>query len=842
MKKLSILVCLVSVVAFSHPFDEDSYLTSEYLNAEYQRDRGRFEGIRRSEDIDVAHYALKGRFNWELLRLYATVDIRLKLKRKVSEISLDSQVSFVESIESSGLPLAYQLDATNHLLKIDLTGLPEATLAEEFVISIRYQTDSNSSTFLVGGGFLAALPSLGDPVRSRVVYTTSEPRGASFWLPCHNVPTDRATFSIELNMPATETLISNGDLVRNEIVGNERIMKYATKHPLPNYLMAFAQGEFNTVTTYHGSLPVSIWSRQGLPGDFNGMLREIIRQMAHYEKLLISYPWEKYSVVLLPNFGGGMENASITFQGEGFSTSSQNSGDLSMTAHELGHQWFGDFVSVKTWDDLWIKEGMATLMAEEASRPYEDQNNRGRLFGRSFMVVKNQAIMDPALAPESKYTSGPYTRAAWFLTQIRSVVGEQNFWGTLRDILLSHAWGNIGTQEFLDAFRAALGENLYAKAKLAVLAKAIPQIDIVPATEDSPSLLQLADSDTALLAPIELRWYLDPGNYETRYLSAGNNQPLLKDRYLVVEPTDRHPIRSFARDFKLYKQHVVPLTIPTTPETIATFLAQAGHVHSESLTFLDFWKFTSAEFLPLYEGLASDRAKFYALRGGCFLAFASPISQHEAWRKALENKLLNPPLLGVTMLSDFSNCRSFFPETDLKDKLALIARHPSSPPLSEQQLYYYSLLGTEATPALASWGTLAKHGASIRSRTVGVSELQSHTRGLSNFPKPAESELPKWKKFFRELLSGTSVGAIVSRAVSSLSALQDEHAWLQLAQVTRSNVLANAYRRQAVCAAYSISKQYPATWPLYLTELDDLSAIPEAVRQYVENPEKCSAS
>ena len=199
-------------------------------------------------------------------------------------------------------------------------------------------------------------------------------------------------------MPEDETLVANGDLLVDEIVegGSKRPMlrhmRYATSYSLPVYLMAFALGELDITTRYHGALPVSLVTRRGLPVDADGLLTSLIGQLTQYENLLIPYPFEKYWLVLLPDFDPvGIEHAGISFQSEAESTQSRLSDDLGLAAHELGHQWFGDLVTLKNWDDLWIKEGMATLLQEEAKRELDDQSHSGAAVWPSLFCRRGSA-------------------------------------------------------------------------------------------------------------------------------------------------------------------------------------------------------------------------------------------------------------------------------------------------------------------------------------------------------------------------------------------------------------------------------------------------------------------
>src|SRR5439155_12267058 len=92
-----------------------------------------------------------------------------------------------------------------------------------------------------------------------------------------------------------------------------RLVRYEMDRPLPTYLMAFAAGQLEHHDRAGGRVPLSVWYRRGLVLDPAATLDVVAGVMATYEGLIGPYPWDRYSVVLLPQFGGGMENATITF-------------------------------------------------------------------------------------------------------------------------------------------------------------------------------------------------------------------------------------------------------------------------------------------------------------------------------------------------------------------------------------------------------------------------------------------------------------------------------------------------------------------------------------------------
>jgi hypothetical protein len=505
-------------------------------------------------DIDVISYDLSGSFDWDTRLLKARVVIELQVRSDGGDaIILDSAVKVIEGVSLltgvGTLAVPFVIDRDGGKLVLAKWDLPEDAQRAGGILrlAIDYTAASNTTPPELAGPqkrstLHAVSGRVDDPVQSRVFYTTAEPLGASTWMPCNNVPSDRAVFRSSFQMPVQEKLIANGRLESDVVdsLSNRRIMTYGTEYSLPTYLMAFAVGEFQVNAIQYGSLPLSVWSRRGLGFDGTAVLDSLAVMMAKFEELLIPYPFEKYALVLLPQFpSGGIEHASISFQAEDRSTEALHRSDYSLTAHELAHQWFGDYVTVATWDDLWIKEGMATLLAAEAVQRFEDRDHLGFLPGASLRFVAGEAMRDASLPPNQKYTSGPYGRAAWYFNQLRAVVGESAFWGVMRGILLSTPFGVIGTEDILEAFEPLLSLEQASVARKAVDNKAAPRFI------ERELSFALEDEGSSLIAPLEFRFLTSGGSEDVRLVRGGGVLPktLLDDASVlpVFDPRGVHP-------------------------------------------------------------------------------------------------------------------------------------------------------------------------------------------------------------------------------------------------------------------------------------------------------------
>src|SRR5262249_26198581 len=288
--------------------------------------------------------------------------------------------------------------------------------------------------------------------------------------------------------------------------------------------------------------PLSLWYRRGLAVDAEAHLDVVALAMAAFEPLIGPYPWDSYATVLLPQFPGGMENATITFNVE---TSGQANVSFGLNAHELAHHWFGDWVTMHDFDDVWVKEGMATLLASEADRARRDTEGKGRRFGFDFGFYQGDAVRDSTLKGLDKYTSGPYQRAAWMITQIRAKVGETAFWQSLRNMLAARALGDVDSEGFIRSFAPALDEPTIQKLLAAIDRKPPPAVAIAtaPSGADTSVTLTLTDPSAQLIAPLGVAVVAADGTAVTRTLDVGVPLQVTvpSGGYLAPDEADVHP-------------------------------------------------------------------------------------------------------------------------------------------------------------------------------------------------------------------------------------------------------------------------------------------------------------
>jgi hypothetical protein len=480
-------------------------------------------------------------------QLVGHVDILFRALEPLNHIQLNANVAQITAVQiatpnTKAEILDFEYSRSARSLKIKLPA--PLSIGQESTVRIFYATLANDRA---GTGLYHYSPKdFEDPNPHAMLYTKTEPQGTSGWMPSQDRPDDRAKLSLKITLPQELALVSNGLLTKDEFTTSRRVMMWETDIPIPTYLMAFAISRFQRTSQWFEGLELSIWSREGFPVDAHGLLNETRRQMKLFEGLMVPYPFEKYFIVLVPNFRGGMEHASVTFNDEVSSTVDDNNWDRYLMAHELGHHWFGDLVTIKTWDDLWIKEGMATLLAYEAMRETEGVTEKESSLGEMTWFTQGHAILDKSLSPGRKYTSGPYDRAAWWLTQLREAVGSDVFWQELRAILNDYRFSAIDSEEFLSYFKQHMSDAQFLRFEKALVARAIPQLEVQVDEEQDQVLLTLHDPEAALPLPLSIEIHQASSQSIAQLGALSQNNTLRysrsqEDTLIVIDPIDLHP-------------------------------------------------------------------------------------------------------------------------------------------------------------------------------------------------------------------------------------------------------------------------------------------------------------
>jgi aminopeptidase N len=270
-----------------------------------------------------------------------------------------------------------------------------------------------------------------------VVFTLSEPYGASDWFPCKNSLVDKVdSVDVFLTVPSGNIGVSNGILVSESASGSDVTYHWKHRYPIATYLIAIAVTNF---ATYNEYVPYDgdtlLVQNFVFPEDLDyaqNNTPDLIPVMQLFDSLFKVYPFgeEKYGHCQF-TWGGGMEHQTITFV-SGF--------DLFLLAHELAHQWFGDDVTCGSWQDIWLNEGFATycegLVEEHLYGATDFKQWRKDEVNYITMLPDGSVIVDDTTDVYRIFDGRlSYAKGGMVLHMLRWVLGDEAFFTGLRNYL-----------------------------------------------------------------------------------------------------------------------------------------------------------------------------------------------------------------------------------------------------------------------------------------------------------------------------------------------------------------------------------------------------------------------
>jgi aminopeptidase N len=343
---------------------------------------------------------------------------------------------------------------------------------------------------------------------SEYIYTLFVPMDAEMAFPCFDQPDLKAKFKLSVTAPQDWTVISNTDghetMSENTGAAGQHRIEFTETKPISTYLFAFAAGPFQEVNETPG-LP-GLYVRKSKLQKAEAEAEAVQQITADGIKYLSDYfaqpfPFPKYDMVLIPGFAyGGMEHAGATFLREEsilFRTAPTHSDRLNrdiLLLHELTHQWFGDLVTMRWFDDLWLKEGFAQFMAYHALNSLKPNENVWKRFYQAIKPAAYAIDSTQGTTPiyqdipnlkdaKSAYGAIVYSKAPGVIKQLAFVVGDDQFRDGLRLYLKEHAYANAEWSDLVRALERTSQKQLGSWADAWIKRRGMPQVDVEWACE-----------------------------------------------------------------------------------------------------------------------------------------------------------------------------------------------------------------------------------------------------------------------------------------------------------------------------------------------------------------------
>jgi aminopeptidase N len=302
------------------------------------------------------------------------------------------------------------------------------------------------------------------------LFVVLEPDGAASLFPSNDHPRDPAAFRVAVTAPSDLDVISVGRLVAETSNGDRTTSVWESTEPVATYLLPLAIGDFEAVEL-DATVDMVVYLYEGSDG-----LGDFVQQPAileFFESILGPYPYDRLGGVVVD------DAASIALETQGMPTYSRDLSYEDVIAHEIAHQWFGNYVRLDDWSDIWLKEGLASF-AELlwAEHRYGLQRYTQQIDGIYGFLVEDPQAHPPA-APErdEMYTGSVYWRGAFTMVALRDLMGDEPVFDLLRAWVETYGGRTATTADFLALVDERLGTEALGLATAWLNDEIIPPLE-----------------------------------------------------------------------------------------------------------------------------------------------------------------------------------------------------------------------------------------------------------------------------------------------------------------------------------------------------------------------------
>jgi len=462
MKRTTVQILMILLFAYTGLKAQDT--KTDIIEAEKQRFLRQQENSRtklplNQQQFDVHFYRLNLDVYPETRYLSGSVIIHGRsMVNSLEQIEIDLFSNMtVDSVKQNGNSLSIQRYSGWFVVNFPLP----LEQGEVFSIEVFYGGNPQSTGF---GSF-----TWGNHQGTPRIWTLSEPYGAPTWWPCKDNPSDKAdSVFININVPDNLVALSNGLLTGIlQEPDYRQTYQWETRYRISNYLVFIAVADYMQFNDWYvsasgDSMPLNYFV---YPELFSAAQEDfdVTKNMLNvFAALFGEYPFinEKYGMASVIA-GASMEHQTLTTLNQNHITGTHR-GDY-VVAHELAHQWFGDAITMRNWQHIWLNEGFATY----SEALWEEKVNGNEAY-RQYMSGKDIGIFDGTVFVEDTldiptlFSSTVYRKGAWTLHMLRGVLGDSIFFKALKRYATDPNlfYGNAASEDFQTICEAEANRNL----------------------------------------------------------------------------------------------------------------------------------------------------------------------------------------------------------------------------------------------------------------------------------------------------------------------------------------------------------------------------------------------
>ena len=415
-----------------------------------------------SREIDILHLTLDVTPDFKSRTIFGKAVLRFKpIARPLDELKLDGVDLRVRTVAATEKILGWQATEKQVIITFD----KPIPADREASVTIDYSAEPKHGVYF-------RTPEMGYKPEDTHLWTQGEPLEARHWFPGFDAPNEKFTSEITCRVPEGMTVLANGRRMGEEKDASTGLVavRWLQDKPHANYLIALVAGYVKGIEDRHRDVPLGFYTPASQIAQAKNSFKETREIMDFFEKEIgVPFPWAKYFQVVVDDFTwGGMENTSLTVLTDRtlhLDETEQLGNSRGLVAHEMAHQWFGDFVTCKDWSHLWLNEGFATYYEQLYGGHKEGRDEL--LYGmyqsaKGFINVPNDTnaiVRRDFNNPEEQFGFHAYPKGAWILHMLRSELGDELFRRCVKTYLERHAFGNATTDDFSKVFEELSGRS-----------------------------------------------------------------------------------------------------------------------------------------------------------------------------------------------------------------------------------------------------------------------------------------------------------------------------------------------------------------------------------------------
>ena len=413
-------------------------------------------------EADVLHITIDITPNFRNRTIAGTTTIKFApISKPLTELRLDAVDLDVSSVTSSAKIEGYSvMDEA-----ITITFEPAVSAGAETTVTVVYEAEPKQ-------GLYFRTPEMGYPQQDTHLFTQGESHMAPHWYPNYDYPNERSSSEVICRVPEDMTVLSNGRLVseKTDSASGLKAVAWYQEKPHVNYLVALVAGKLKKIESKYNDIPIAFYTPASLIEYAQNSFKNTADMLEYYEREIgVPYPWDKYYQAVVRDFvAGGMENTTLTILTEGTLHTDETENirsSQSLVAHEMVHQWFGDYVTCKDWSHLWLNEGFAVYY-EELYNGYKNGRDDmlAGLYGTASYLLRDRPEHKPIVYRSynragEQFDYRAYQKGAWVLHMLRTELGEEMFRKCVKTYLERHALSSVVTEDFRSVIEELTGRS-----------------------------------------------------------------------------------------------------------------------------------------------------------------------------------------------------------------------------------------------------------------------------------------------------------------------------------------------------------------------------------------------